>query len=186
MDRAPNWVQLTLMGPRGPLSYAEVVDLWAEDGSFRSFWRGQLREIPFDAYRWETPPVTRENFDRRFQCIVLDAPSLARRPDVASFAEHIEGSSDDVATFPNLGGDAMLVVPTPRAPSNAYVQIGVFTRDAPESQQDALWRAVALAMRERVGERPVWLSTAGDGVAWLHVRLDSRPKYYRHAPFKAM
>ncbi|MGI9175867.1 MAG: DUF6940 family protein [Rhodothermales bacterium] len=24
----------------------------------------------------------------------------------------------------------------------------------------------------------MWLSTAGGGVSWLHVRLDSRPKYY--------
>ena len=29
----------------------------------------------------------------------------------------------------------------------------------------------------RIDDRPLWLSTAGDGVAWLHVRLDQRPKY---------
>ena len=28
-------------------------------------------------------------------------------------------------------------------------------------------------------ESPVWVSTAGMGVSWLHVRFDSRPKYYR-------
>ena len=31
---------------------------------------------------------------------------------------------------------------------------------------------------------PVWTSTSGLGVYWLHVRLDSRPKYYQHQPFK--
>ena len=40
------------------------------------------------------------------------------------------------------------------------------------------------AMDSRVGARPIWLSTAGHGVAWLHVRLDSRPKYYLHAPYR--
>ena len=35
----------------------------------------------------------------------------------------------------------------------------------------------------RLGGKPVWLSTAGLGVGWLHVRLDDRPKYYRHAPY---
>ncbi len=31
---------------------------------------------------------------------------------------------------------------------------------------------------------PVWLSTAGAGVSWLHVRLDDRPKYYGHGPYR--
>ena len=32
--------------------------------------------------------------------------------------------------------------------------------------------------------RPVWLSTEGSGVPWLHVRMDSRPKYYHTREFK--
>jgi hypothetical protein len=31
---------------------------------------------------------------------------------------------------------------------------------------------------------PEWLSTAGAGVSWLHVRLDDRPKYYGYAPYR--
>jgi hypothetical protein len=38
-------------------------------------------------------------------------------------------------------------------------------------------------MAARVSTTPVWLSTAGAGVAWLHVRLDDRPKYYSHRPY---
>ena len=30
----------------------------------------------------------------------------------------------------------------------------------------------------------LWVSTSGLGVYWLHVRLDSYPKYYQHAPYK--
>jgi hypothetical protein len=30
----------------------------------------------------------------------------------------------------------------------------------------------------------LWLSTAGMGVSWLHVRLDSSLKYYGYKPFK--
>ena len=36
----------------------------------------------------------------------------------------------------------------------------------------------------RIGPLPVWLSTAGGGVDWLHMRLDERPKYYRHLPWR--
>ncbi len=45
----------------------------------------------------------------------------------------------------------------------------------------------------RVGSWRVWarhrlewvtaVLAAGLGVAWLHIRLDDRPKYYRHAPY---
>ena len=31
---------------------------------------------------------------------------------------------------------------------------------------------------------PVWVSTAGAGVSWLHVRLDDRPKYYGYQPYR--
>ena len=36
----------------------------------------------------------------------------------------------------------------------------------------------------RTSELPVWVSTNGDGVAWLHVRIDERPKYYAYAPYR--
>ena len=39
-------------------------------------------------------------------------------------------------------------------------------------------------MSQTVNDKPTWLSTAGMGVAWLHVRLDQRPKYYAHRPYR--
>ena len=40
------------------------------------------------------------------------------------------------------------------------------------------------AIRENLGPIPRWLSTAGLGVPWLHLRLDTRPKYYQYGPYK--
>ena len=53
-----------------------------------------------------------------------------------------------------------------------------------KEQVRALWRVTAQEMLRSIGERPVWLSTAGGGVAWLHIRLDSRPKYYSFEPYR--
>jgi len=39
-------------------------------------------------------------------------------------------------------------------------------------------------MQKRINAKRVWLSTAGMGVSWLHVRLDDRPKYYGHRPYR--
>jgi hypothetical protein len=41
-------------------------------------------------------------------------------------------------------------------------------------------------MSRRVNMKPVWLSTAGAGVPWLHVRLDDRPKYCCFRPYQGM
>ena len=35
-----------------------------------------------------------------------------------------------------------------------------------------------------LSDQPLWVSTCGLGVYWLHVRLDSFPKYYRYAPYQ--
>ena len=117
-----------------------------------------------------------------FECIFLSSPSLARMgTDPDAFAEHFHAGCE-VATFDNLGGDATLVAPCPEGKVN-FAHLASFTATASAERQDALWQAVGEAVASRIGPRPLWLSTAGHGVAWLHVRLDSRPKYYRHAPY---
>jgi hypothetical protein len=93
-----------------------------------------------------------------------------------------------VTVFPNLRGDAMLVVPTPTGDPAPYLHLASFVRRAPPAQVDALFAAVGQALCDVRSRRraTIWLSTAGLGVDWLHVRLDSRPKYYRHAPYKSL
>jgi hypothetical protein len=117
--------------------------------------------------------------------VLLDSPGLARDPDAGAFAEHFSGAgAGGVVEFPNLGRDAILVVPCPDGPLSAYSHLAAFVRQAPEPQKHALWAAVGAAMQRRLGGKPVWLSTAGAGVSWLHVRLDDRPKYYGHWPYQ--
>ena len=66
----------------------------------------------------------------------------------------------------------------------AYGHLAAFVRLAPEQQRQSLWQAVGEAMSRRICTKPVWLSTAGAGVSWLHVRLDDRPKYYGFGPYR--
>lgn len=37
--------------------------------------------------------------------------------------------------------------------------------------------------QEGTDSKPVWLSTSGMGIPWLHMRLDQKPKYYSFEPF---
>ena len=170
-----------------PVSYAEVLEAWRTDAEFRKWFNELLVSSRFAAFRWETPPITKSTAGRIFEFVLLDSPGLARRATPEAFAEHFDAaSSSEIVTFSNLGGDAVMVVPRPIAADSAYGHIGAFVRNAPESQKLALWQAVGEAMLTRIGARPVWLSTAGAGVSWLHVRLDDRPKYYGFEPFRAL
>jgi hypothetical protein len=180
----PDTCRWTVLDARGgPLAFGAVVRAWHADDGFRAFWRERLREVPFDAYAWECPPVTAQTISREFECVFVASPMLARMaPDAGAFAEHFRPDRS-VVTFANLGADAVLVAPCPGTPDSDYAQLARFTATAPPAQQDAFWQAVGAAMKKRIDDRPVWLSTAGLGVAWLHVRLDDRPKYYRHAPY---
>ena len=167
------------------LHYDEVLNLWQSNEDFRSFFISILAEAPFSAYRWETPSITTSTINRVFEFVLLDSPGLARSPDKNAFAGYFDTTNDrGITTFFNLGKDAFLVVPSPSGQISAYGHLAVFTREAPKAQNHALWQVVGETLQKRLSDQPIWLSTAGGGVSWLHVRLDSYPKYYGYSPYK--
>src|SRR5581483_309953 len=102
-----------------PVPYSVVLQRWQHDAGFRAFFLGLLAGSPFAAFRWETPPVTAASADRPFEFVLLDSPYLAITPDRDAFAGHFAAAGgQSVVSFPNLGGDAVLVVPGPAGPAS--------------------------------------------------------------------
>merc|ERR1712232_1075927 len=127
-----------------------------------------------------------------FEFVVHNYPGLARaEADPSDFSEHIgDLHGQEVARhFPNSKGDCTLVSPA-RAVDNreVYGHIGAFLRHAPEAQREAQWRQLGEAIHTRLSSSPpsesVWVSTAGGAVPWLHMRVDSAPKYYRFRAYR--
>ena len=169
------------------VSYRQAVDAWCTDRTFRQFFIELLAEAPFTAYFWETPRVTTGTADQAFEFVLVDSPKLvAVTPDIVAFEDHFATvrSDDHVVSFSNLRGDALLVVPCPIASPDLYNQLAVFSRNAPMAQQHALWQRVGESVKAKLGDQPLWVSTSGLGVYWLHVRLDAFPKYYSFAPYQ--
>lgn len=168
------------------LSFRQLFELLNSSDDFADWYSDTLAAFETAAFNWEFPPLSNSTFDDDSEFVLIDAPLLARLPpDPTPFASQFESCpGQDVVVFPNLGGDAILVVPCPLGPAAAYPHLAAFLRLAARAQIRALWRVTAETLLHRIGEAPIWLSTAGTGVAWLHLRLDSRPKYYRHRPYR--
>ena len=153
------------------------------------------------AYFFETPAMTKASMAcDDFEFVLLDAPGLTgRQPDPRPFDEHFRKltgvGEDTVAVFKSLGGDATLVAPMPlTSPTNAngtvdrYGHLAAFMQYADERQIHQFWKVVGdtgLRLMEENPNRTIWMSTAGQGVPWLHLRFDTRPKYYSHHAYTA-
>lgn len=176
----------------GPVSRGAFFEGLRDADAARTTFDALLLGARYAAFFLEMPPLTRASLGAPVELTLLDAPQLAHlRPDPSSFEDEFSRVGNaTVATFSNLGGDATLVVPCPLpasagAPMSAYPHLASFVRGAPTTQRHALWAALGRAVLERVTDAPLWVSTAGLGVSWLHLRLDVRPKYYRHTPYKS-
>ncbi|HEY6579363.1 MAG TPA: hypothetical protein VIY09_08570 [Rhizomicrobium sp.] len=143
-----------------------------------------IREYP--AFFWEMPPIRRGQTDIDYECVTIRSDALARMcPNAEAFASQFQTKPDAVVSFRNLGGDALLIAPRPIAELPRYSHIAAFLRAGPKEQQHELFQALGRAIDSelrRTTER-IWISTSGLGIAWLHIRLDSQPKYYQHRPY---
>lgn len=83
-----------------------VAALRDDDRTFRTSLADQLRAVPYAAWFWECIRVS----DGPFECVVIEAPSLARTADPSAFAEYLTSS---INTFENLGGASIPPVRVP-------------------------------------------------------------------------
>jgi len=168
-----------------PLRWTAFAEGLRRAGDLRRASIASLAEAEHAAYFFECAPWL-AGLDPVAEWVLVPTRAFdVTPPDPSSFREALEGATR-VATFANLRGDATLVVPTEDADRAVYGHLASFVRGAPREQVDALFVAVGTALqsvRSR-SKDTLWLSTAGLGVDWLHVRIDSRPKYYRHGPYK--
>ena len=169
------------------LSYLEVVDLWQTDPTFQDFFTSLLGDSSFQAFRWETPALNNGKANQPFEFVLVNTPGfVGRRTDPETYSGYFTDTDQDdgVVCFQNLHKDATLVVPSPRGENDVYGHLAAFVRGAPQSQVGSLWRVLGRTVSSQISDTPIWVSTAGGGVAWLHVRIDSRPKYYSYADYK--
>lgn len=183
---------LTTVSTNSPIGTRAASDLSATIAA--SQYTSLLFETPGTS--WLTSDTT------PFEFVLVDEPALRAfaegNPDRYAFAEHFnvalrQDDKNAVCSFTNLGGDSTLVSPVPPSDNGhdndaSYSHLAIFVRTAPKSQVAEFWRLAATTylhvLKNKQSETKSWFSTNGMGVAWLHLRIDDRPKYYSYAPFK--
>ena len=167
------------------LSYADVLDLWEENIEFLDFILRLFKDSGFNSYVWETLPITSSTVQRKFEFVIISKPESSTNPDLETYKEYFDtaGPNNGVVTFPNLGYDAHLIVPSPLKEDVNYSGMAEFFSHAPRPQQYALWNVLAREIKLKLSEKNMWVSVAGGGISWLHIRLDEKPKYYSFMPY---
>lgn len=184
-ENVPNGHRIQIFRDGDAISFRAYLKLLQDDQEFGSWYTDLLAGADYEAFFWEHPPLCNANIDLDAEFVLLESPTLARlRPNPDPFRSHFKGDSDIVA-FRSLGGDALLIAPRPTEPLAACAHLAAFVRDASRTQVQTLWVETATAIGETLSDQNLWLSTSGLGVAWLHIRLDSVPKYYQHRPYAA-
>ena len=166
------------------LSFREVIDLMQNSLKFRQFFTDILRESPYAGYFWEVKPITKNRLDEDFEFVLVNTDAFKRLSPERQFFEQYFDTDKPIVTFPNLSGDAQLIVPTNVSEDEHYTHLVTFVRNAPHQQVAEFWEVVGEQYEALIGDAPRWLSTSGLGVFWLHVRVDTRPKYYQYQPYK--
>lgn len=166
------------------LTYKQWIEALKTSEGILSFFNGMLKNNPYQAFFWEVKPIAKNYLDAPFEFVIIESAALATvTADSTSFRKYFKDGAEVVHFF-NLGGDAHLIVPTGLGNKVNYAHLGEFVRNAPATQVINFWKMVGLQYENQMGSLPKWLSTAGLGVFWLHVRIDSRPKYYRYKPYQ--
>ena len=143
-----------------------------------------------ESYFFECPPVLslEDAHTKDFEFVIIPAPELENcgpaRPDM--FSEHFLGLAPFVA-FLSLNKDSVLVSPKPSPENLSFGQhLCSYMRNVSAEEGGQFLEYVGKSLLETAKSKKVYLSTSGLGVYWLHMRLDSKPKYYHHLPYRKM
>ncbi|MGB1205941.1 MAG: DUF6940 family protein [Chitinophagales bacterium] len=169
------------------LNFNDFMQLLQSSFAFRAFFINLLKNSNYEAYFFEVKAINFQKRTHDFEFVLVHSTILPRIKANKSFFQPYFDDEKTVVSFPNLGKDAELIVPTALSNDKNYAHLATFVRNAPMNQVHDFWQKVGQKYEKATADSATkWLSTAGLGVYWLHVRIDTRPKYYRYQAYKTI
>lgn len=125
--------------------------------------RDEIASLKYNVF-FETGPVQNP---KKIQYRLRKAMGMRKNLE-KNFVNEI-GDTDELAVgFWNLTHTTYLIVPR-----EGYLHISEFAKKGTEEEWLACWDIVRSKL-----EKGEYISTHGFGVAWVHFRLEKKPKYY--------
>ena len=183
---SPEITRYQILENKKTISFTRWINLLKADIAFIDFFTEILTSSNHVGFFWEVKPVNKNLLEEDFEFVLVKSNALPNiTADEQTFQKYFT-NNNKVVSFSNLGGDAQLVVPTPLIDPSNYAHLAIFVRNAPKDQIRKFWQTTGEVYEQKMDAKTVWLSTAGLGVSWLHIRIDSRPKYYRFQAYKIL
>ena len=157
----------------------------ADPASRQAFLRA-LRSSEYEEYFFEMKPIDHATKDEAFEFVLIKTNELAKmKPDPYTFGENLKRAVDHYAcVFQNLTRDATLVAPCrpTKGTLAPFSHLAVFCRQVDEALVLATWSLAVDTFVEELDRRrtKMWFSTDGRGVAWLHFRVEPKPKHIKY------
>jgi hypothetical protein len=136
----------------------------------------------------EFPSLSRENEEDIATVMLIPTNAFTHvMANHTAFETYMEKQGDNkFVVFPSLGGDGLLLVPTLKleeTPYDSCAHVARFMLEASAREVICMWKKLAEVVLERHADptrngAPIYVSTHGKGVPWLHMRICDTPKYY--------
>lgn len=133
---------------------------------------------------YESSPY--ENDESEYEHMLIESNNLDNMSqDYTPFNEYINKNITHTSmSFYNLSKTSKLIIPMPCVNKN-FTTLKDFIDNASIDTQKEFWKKVADEIRHMSKlHKKIWISTHGLGVGYLHMRIDTSPKYYHTDEFK--
>ena len=156
------------------------------DEVLKKWEKGYIPSIPFSVskpFTWKTSCIDKEQKNFYLEEFKEDKRLKNLKQDLETFKDAFDLFNKDkhCVAKPNLGKDSIMVVPTADK-NKQYPSLFLFMETASEEKQKALWKLVAKETKKMLKKFDrVWINSNCLGVHYLHVRIDTKPKYYEES-----
>jgi hypothetical protein len=97
-----------------------------------------------------------------------------KKIDLQTYKQYIDKSDGNTAIFRSLNKKTCLIIP--KKPS---INLTEFAVDSDNKEWLLLWKDVATTTNKLLLiKSPLYISTHGHGVSYLHIRIEAKPLYY--------
>lgn len=179
-----------------------ITALKLSDYFMNSFRHALLSYPDADELIFECCPITPNNYDTApFEFVLIPSYGYtfgSLRTDENTFIPHFNQGTEKVTSFPDLIDDAILISPCysdtnyndQDAHNHPFTHFNNFVKYATLEDFKNLWTLVAITLENKIKGSKLqpnscfWLSVNRINIPWLHIRIDTKPLYYKYTPYK--